>query len=102
MTASEMFVLNTSYEGLSHLIIEAMNMNLPVVTTRVGGNVELIENNKTGLLVEYNNKEELVRMIQKLWQEKELAKDLARNAKQNVEKLFNKDVMMDKLIEVLK
>ncbi|PLX27324.1 hypothetical protein C0583_03330 [Candidatus Parcubacteria bacterium] len=57
LRASDGFVLNTGYEGLSHLIIEAMAISVPIITTRVGGNPELIKNNENGLLVEYNSKE---------------------------------------------
>lgn len=101
MAAGEMFVLNTAYEGLSHLIIEAMSSNLPVITTEAGGNVELIENNKTGILIEYDNKEELISAILKLWQDKNLSEVLAKNAKEKVEKFFNKEIMINKLIRLL-
>ncbi len=102
MAGSEMFVLNTSYEGLSHLIIEAMNLKLPVVTTRVGGNAELIQDNKSGILVEYNNKKELIEVILKIWQDKEATNSFVENAKQDVEKLFNKEIMIEKLVELFK
>jgi glycosyltransferase involved in cell wall biosynthesis len=39
-------------EGLSIAILEAMAAARPVVTTRVGGNPELVVNGETGLLVE--------------------------------------------------
>ena len=57
--AGDIFVLNTGYEGFSHFLLEAMTMEIPIITTNVGGNTELIENGKEGILVEYNNKEEL-------------------------------------------
>jgi glycosyltransferase involved in cell wall biosynthesis len=52
-------------EGLSNSIIEAMARGIPVVATRVGGNVELIENNQRGLLVEPSNSQALAEAI--LW-----------------------------------
>jgi glycosyltransferase involved in cell wall biosynthesis len=56
---AKVFVLNTAYEGLSHIILEAMQNGVPVITTNVGGNPELIKNKFNGLLVEYNNKNQL-------------------------------------------
>ena len=58
LSGAGIFVLNTGYEGLSHTILEAMAAEVPIVTTNIGGNPELIENNQNGILVEYNNKEE--------------------------------------------
>ena len=55
--ASDIFVLNTGYEGLSHQLLEVMAVGTPIITTSVGGNKEVIENGKEGILVEYNNKE---------------------------------------------
>ena len=52
----EMFdfiVLPSVSEGCSYNIIEAMSLGLPVVTSDVGGNHELIKNNVNGILYEY-------------------------------------------------
>lgn len=51
VTAADVFVLNTAYEGLSHHLIEALALGTPVVTTPVGGNPELITDGVEGLLV---------------------------------------------------
>lgn len=53
--AADCFVLNTAYEGFSHQILEALALGTPVVTTSVGGNVELVEDGVTGVLVHYND-----------------------------------------------
>jgi glycosyltransferase involved in cell wall biosynthesis/radical SAM superfamily enzyme YgiQ (UPF0313 family) len=63
LKAADLFVLNTSYEGLSHVLIEAIGANLPIVTTAVGGNPELIEQYDRGLMVAYNDKPGLIQAI---------------------------------------
>jgi glycosyltransferase involved in cell wall biosynthesis len=45
------FALASSYEGFSHVLLEALSANLPVVATDVGGNPEAIESGVNGLLV---------------------------------------------------
>lgn len=57
--ASDLFVLNTSYEGLSHQLLEVMDLGIPIVTTRVGGNPELITDGISGVLVEVGDTEGL-------------------------------------------
>lgn len=49
--SADVFVLNSSYEGLSHALIEAMMLGTPVVVTDAGGNTELIEDGVTGRVV---------------------------------------------------
>lgn len=57
--AADCFVLNTGYEGLSHQLLEVLAVGTPIVTTNVGGNPELIEDNVTGKLVDYDDHEAL-------------------------------------------
>jgi glycosyltransferase involved in cell wall biosynthesis len=45
------FVLNSFAEGMSNTLLEAMASGLPIVCTAVGGNVELVENRRTGIVV---------------------------------------------------
>lgn len=52
---SDLFVLNTSYEGLSHQLLEVMELGVPIVTTNIGGNPELITDGVSGRLVPYND-----------------------------------------------
>jgi sugar transferase (PEP-CTERM/EpsH1 system associated) len=48
----DVFVLPSLREGMSNTVLEAMSCGLPVVATRVGANVELVEDGVTGALVE--------------------------------------------------
>ena len=57
--AADVFVLNSQYEGLSHLLLEVLSLGKPIVASNCGGNPEVIENRKNGLLVEYNNHEQI-------------------------------------------
>jgi sugar transferase (PEP-CTERM/EpsH1 system associated) len=51
LQAFDVFALPSLGEGISNTILEAMATGLPVVATRVGGNVELVEDDHTGSLV---------------------------------------------------
>jgi glycosyltransferase involved in cell wall biosynthesis len=52
-SAADVFVLATAYEGWANVFLEAIACGLPVVTTRVGGNAEVIANPSVGTLVDY-------------------------------------------------
>jgi len=98
---TRVFILNTGYEGLSHVILEAMACGVPVITTSVGGNPELIENGYNGILVEYNNKEQLKEAILELWNDAELREKFVANSYKVLEK-FSLANMIERTIEVLK
>jgi glycosyltransferase involved in cell wall biosynthesis len=84
LKCADLFVLNTNYEGLSHTILEAMESGLPVITTKTGGNPELIENNTNGILVDYNNKDQFYEAINRLLDDPPLAKNFIENSKQKL------------------
>ena len=100
LRAGDLFVLNTGYEGLSHQILEAMAIGIPVITTNVGGNPELIQNNESGILVEYNNKEQLKNAILELYKNKDLRDKFVKNAKEKI-KEFSKEKMLKETIKIL-
>ena len=70
--ASDIFALNTGYEGLSHQLLEVMALRIPIVTTDVGGNRELIENGISGVLLKHNDKEGFITAIKNAIQKKDI------------------------------
>lgn len=75
--AAECFVLNTGYEGLSHQLLEVLAVGTPIVTTRVGGNPELITDGATGTLVEYDDHNALIEAITMMLANPEHAQKMA-------------------------
>lgn len=55
LCAFDVFALPSQTEGLSIALLEACATGLSIVTTRVGGNVEIIAEGQTGLLVPAND-----------------------------------------------
>ncbi len=55
LRAADLFVLYTAYEGLSHVLIEALSLGTPVLTTAVGGNPELFSEDGKKTLLSYGD-----------------------------------------------
>lgn len=98
--AADCFALNTGYEGLSYLLLEAMALGTPIVTTRVGGNTELLEEGR-GLLVEYNNRASLARELRTVLGQPEAAVTRALTAKEFVS-TFTLSRMVEESLGVLR
>lgn len=66
MAASELFVLNSTHEGLPHVVLEAMSLGLPVVATAVGGTPEVVHDGINGVLIAPQADDELRAALSRL------------------------------------
>ncbi len=55
LSAADVFVLATSYEGWANVFLEAMACGLPVVTTDVGGNAQVVNDRSLGRIVPFGD-----------------------------------------------
>lgn len=100
MAAADLFVLNTGYEGFSHQILEAMACGLPIITTAVGGNKEIIKQGENGFMVRYNDEFNLIEAIKTLWQMEELRNHFIEQSKKTAA-LFSVANMYEETMRVL-
>ncbi len=99
--AADVFVINSTYEGLSHLLVEAMSLGTPVIATRVGGNPELIDDGETGLLIPAKDDDALYAAIKNVHDNKEAAQARAAKALGKV-KEFSMDKAIHSIADLLK
>jgi teichuronic acid biosynthesis glycosyltransferase TuaC len=64
LSASDVFVLATSNEGWANVFLEAMACGLPVITTDVGGNAEVVSRPELGTVVPFGDQEALQAALQ--------------------------------------
>lgn len=84
LKAADIFVLPSQSEGTPNALLEAMASGLPVIASKVGGIPELINDNTEGLLFESGSKDDLKEKLNRLIQDKQLQKTLAKNAQQKI------------------
>jgi teichuronic acid biosynthesis glycosyltransferase TuaC len=81
LAAADVFCLATSNEGMANVLIEALACGVPVVTTRVGGNAELVECRKNGFLVNLGDsgalQNALLEAVQREWDRVSIARAMA-------------------------
>ncbi len=63
VASSDVFVLNSAYEGLSHVLLEALSFDRLIIASNAGGNPEIIKPGETGELFGYNNKEQIKKKL---------------------------------------
>ena len=99
---SDIFVLPSYAEGVPVSIMEAMACGIPVVATFVGGVVELVENEISGLLVSPSDIEGLGNAIEKYLYDGNLRQSIIQKAREKIVAEYNINVEVDKLASLFR
>ena len=99
--AADVFVLNSLYEGLSHVLIEAMTLGTPVIATNAGGNPTLVADGETGLLVLPGNDASLEHALVVVAHDSSAARERAQTGQKRMSD-FSVPHMLESTVELLK
>lgn len=95
LTAMDMFIQPSLYEGHSNTILEAMISKLPVISTHVGGTPEIIVNGENGFLFKPDNYTGMAEKILSLYHSPDLCKSVGLAGKMTVQKKFSVERMVN-------
>jgi glycosyltransferase involved in cell wall biosynthesis len=90
----DIFVLPSRSEAFPNAVLEAMAAGLPIVTSGIGGMLELIDDGRTGLLVPPGDPSALADRIVRLMADADLASRLGRAARDEVCARYSFDRMV--------
>ncbi len=100
MSAMDIFMMSSEFEGLPIALLEAMSMETAVVTTDAGGIKELIRHEKDGLICDVEQWKDLENLAGLLLEDRELLDSYKQKARQRVIEQFSLNKMVERLEEV--
>jgi glycosyltransferase involved in cell wall biosynthesis len=83
---SDILIQPSLSEGISSTLLESMACKTPIITTNIGGNNELIVDNKTGILIDPGDSNELLKQIIRILNDQNLRDKITRSAYDEVQK----------------
>lgn len=95
LKAIDIFVLPSLSEGMSNTLLEAMASSLPVVATRVGGNPELVEEERSGWLFKAGDVVGLAAILERIGLDSRLRQEFGEAARQRAVQHFSLEVMIE-------
>jgi glycosyltransferase involved in cell wall biosynthesis len=98
--ALDLFVLSSLREGLPNVLLEAMALAVPVVSTNIAGIPRLIQDDANGLLVSAERLEELTGALARLAGNPALRTRLGEAGRQTVEQRYSFAQRMQKIAEL--
>jgi len=91
---------NRKQEAFGRVIIEAQSSGVPCVATSVGGVIDIIDDNETGLLCEPGNPKDMADKIMRLYKDMSLRVDIAKRARKVVEEKYGLEHMITETMKV--
>jgi len=90
----QVYILPSYNEGLPISILEAMSYSMPIISTKVGGIPQVVENNKNGFLIEPGNKEQIYSSIKFFIDNPEKVVEYGNNSSEMVKRFYMESVLI--------
>jgi N,N'-diacetylbacillosaminyl-diphospho-undecaprenol alpha-1,3-N-acetylgalactosaminyltransferase len=97
---SDIFTLPSYREGIPRVLLEAMSMEKPIVTTNSVGCKEVVEEGKNGFLVPVKDSVALASAIEKLINNEELRIKMGKYGREKVLREFDERIVVSKLLQI--
>lgn len=88
------------YENCPYSVMETLAIGKPVIGANIGGIPELVEDNKSGMIYQYNDIEDLKEKMKILFENQNLANAFGKYAKEQAASLYAKEVYYEKIMKV--
>jgi glycosyltransferase involved in cell wall biosynthesis len=86
-------------EGLPNVLQESMSINVPVVSSNIGGVPEVVFAGQTGCMVEPGNSVQLAEAILNLWTDREAYRKMCLQSREVIVERFNKENQFGQFLE---
>ncbi|EOH3381276.1 glycosyltransferase, partial [Campylobacter jejuni] len=94
---ASIYVMASHFEGFGMVLAESASYTIPSIAFDINnGPSDIIDNKKSGFLIEDGNLQEFANKLKILMQDESLREKFGKNAKEKVQKEFSKEVIMKK------
>jgi len=100
LSITDIWVNSTLFEGQSNGLLEAMAMRLPIITTNIEENSELVRHNKEAILIPVRSPPILANKIKLLLKDKVFAEELAKKAFLRVKRNYTQQENLNKIKKI--
>lgn len=100
LAVSDVFVLSSVHEGFGIVLQEAMQVGLPIVSTNIGGQVDLVKEGENGFLVNTEDEKAIAGAVVKILADDELKNKFSKKNIEDVKNFGLKNIANDYLLVI--
>ena len=100
INSADVSVLPSYTEGISNFIMESLSCEVPVITTDIGGNPEVVRHHETGLLIPPRDSRALSDAVAWMREHPDRQKEMGRKGRADMITRYNDNLLINKLISV--
>lgn len=100
LRAADVFLLPSVAEGMSNSLLEAMATGLPCLASEIGGNTDLIESGRNGLLIASEDRDGWTAAVVRVLLDRRFAAELGAAARSRIETDFALPVIVDRYVDL--
>ena len=104
--SADIYIQASGYEGLPHVLLEAINFDLAIISTPIGGTNEILQDGKNGFILDLEkgikpNSKNLKNIILEAVNNKKLTEEKRVNAKKLLNSKFDESKNLYEYLEIL-
>ena len=99
MAVSDLFVFPSHREGFPNVLLQAGAMELPILCSRIAGNVDLVSDEETGLLFEVGNSGEIKESLHFAIQNMDTMKQMAVRLEKKIQQNFKREDVWNAILQ---
>ena len=96
------FVFPSHREGFPNVLLQAGAMGLPIICSRITGNVDIVTHNETGLIFECGNVPEMINLLQYAITYPERMNSMAKQLQEDITQNYRQENIWQKMLEAYK
>lgn len=100
MNCADFFVLPTHSEGLGLVLLESLACGIPVIASNVGGCPEVVEDRRSGILIQPKSVESLSNGIEEIITDDQFRRFAGKYGRESVCNKYDENLMTDKLMKI--
>ena len=99
---ANLFIFASHREGFPNVLLQSGAMGLPIVCSAITGNIDIVENNKTGLLFDVGNENQIEEKIMFALAHKNKMQQMAVDLQNNIETNFDRKKIWSSILDEYK